>query len=66
MGRRSSFWLSSGSSFGVECTKLNSPLAAVVGAERFLTEIKTTANLQHPRILPLFDSGLPVPTLSRF
>jgi serine/threonine-protein kinase len=29
----------------------------VVGAERFLAEIKTTANLQHPHILPLFDSG---------
>ena len=32
-------------------------LAAVVGAERFLAEIRTTANLQHPNILPLFDSG---------
>lgn len=32
-------------------------LAAVVGAERFLVEIRTTANLQHPHILPLFDSG---------
>jgi serine/threonine-protein kinase len=29
----------------------------VVGAERFLAEIETTANLQHPHILPLFDSG---------
>ena len=28
-----------------------------VGADRFLAEIKTTANLQHPHILPLFDSG---------
>ncbi len=36
---------------------LKSELAAVVGAERFLAEIKTTANLQHPNILPLFDSG---------
>jgi serine/threonine-protein kinase len=36
---------------------LRPELAAVVGAERFLTEIKTTANLQHPHILPLFDSG---------
>ena len=36
---------------------LKPELAAVVGAERFLTEIKTTANLQHPNILPLFDSG---------
>jgi serine/threonine protein kinase len=32
-------------------------LAEVVGAERFLAEIKTTANLQHAHILPLFDSG---------
>jgi serine/threonine protein kinase/tetratricopeptide (TPR) repeat protein len=36
---------------------LKAELAAVVGAERFLAEIKTTANLQHPHILPLFDSG---------
>ena len=36
---------------------LQPELAAVVGAERFLAEIKTTANLQHPHILPLFDSG---------
>jgi serine/threonine-protein kinase len=32
-------------------------LAAVIGADRFLVEIKTTANLQHPHILALFDSG---------
>jgi hypothetical protein len=32
-------------------------LAEILGAERFLTEIRTTANLQHPHILPLFDSG---------
>ena len=36
---------------------LKPDLAAVVGAERFLAEIETTANLQHPHILPLFDSG---------
>ncbi len=36
---------------------LKQELAAVVGAERFLAEIKTTANLQHPHILPLHDSG---------
>jgi eukaryotic-like serine/threonine-protein kinase len=36
---------------------LRPELAAVIGAERFLYEIKTTANLQHPHILPLFDSG---------
>ena len=36
---------------------LRPELAAVIGAERFLAEIKTTANLQHPNILPLHDSG---------
>jgi serine/threonine-protein kinase len=36
---------------------LKPELAAVVGAERFLAEIKTTANLQHPNILALYDSG---------
>jgi len=30
------------------------PLAAVLGADRFVQEIKTTASLQHPHILPLF------------
>ena len=32
-------------------------LGAVLGAERFLSEIKVTANLHHPNLLPLFDSG---------
>ncbi|MFL5505688.1 MAG: serine/threonine-protein kinase, partial [Gemmatimonadales bacterium] len=36
---------------------LRPELAAVIGAERFVSEIKTTANLQHPHILPLHDSG---------
>jgi Tol biopolymer transport system component/tRNA A-37 threonylcarbamoyl transferase component Bud32 len=36
---------------------LRPELAAVIGAERFLKEIKTTANLQHPHILGLIDSG---------
>jgi serine/threonine-protein kinase len=36
---------------------LRPDLAAVIGADRFLAEIKTTANLQHRHILPLFDSG---------
>ena len=36
---------------------LKPELAAVLGAERFIVEIKTTAALQHPHILPLFDSG---------
>ncbi|HSR40650.1 MAG TPA: protein kinase, partial [Longimicrobiales bacterium] len=36
---------------------LKPELAAVVGAERFLAEIETTAQLQHPHILPLYDSG---------
>lgn len=36
---------------------LHPELAAALGTERFLAEIRTTANLQHPNILPLFDSG---------
>lgn len=36
---------------------LKPELAAVVGGERFVAEIRTTANLSHPNILPLFDSG---------
>ena len=38
---------------------LRPELAAAIGAERFLAEIHTTAKLQHPHILPLFDSGKP-------
>ena len=33
-------------------------LAAALGAERFLHEIRVTANLAHPHILPLHDSGV--------
>jgi len=36
---------------------LKSELAAVLGGERFLSEIRVTANLQHPNLLQLFDSG---------
>src|SRR5687768_2752686 len=36
---------------------LKPELAAVLGGERFVQEITTTAALQHPHILPLFDSG---------
>jgi serine/threonine-protein kinase len=36
---------------------LRPELSAILGADRFLAEIKTTANLQHPHILSLFDSG---------
>jgi Tol biopolymer transport system component len=36
---------------------LKPELAAVLGAERFVVEIKTTASMSHPHILPLFDSG---------
>ena len=36
---------------------LHPELAAALGPERFLAEIRTTANLQHPHILPLHDSG---------
>ncbi|HEU5467351.1 MAG TPA: serine/threonine-protein kinase, partial [Gemmatimonadales bacterium] len=36
---------------------LRPEVGAVVGADRFLREIRVTAQLQHPHILPLFDSG---------
>ena len=36
---------------------VHAELSAVIGSERFLKEIELTANLQHPHILPLFDSG---------
>jgi TolB-like protein len=36
---------------------LKPELAAVLGAERFLREIEIAANLNHPHILPVFDSG---------
>ena len=36
---------------------LDPELAASLGTERFLAEIRVTANLQHPNVLPLFDSG---------
>jgi serine/threonine protein kinase len=36
---------------------LHPDLVAALGGERFLSEIKTTAKLQHPHILPLLDSG---------
>ncbi len=37
---------------------LRPELGAVLGTERFLNEIKVTANLSHPHILPLLDSGI--------
>ena len=36
---------------------LHPNLGAALGGDRFLTEIRTTARLQHPHILPLLDSG---------
>src|SRR5262245_33269580 len=36
---------------------LRPELSAVIGGERFLHEIRVTANLQHPHILALYDSG---------
>jgi serine/threonine-protein kinase len=36
---------------------LHPDLGAALGAERFLAEVRTTARLQHPHILPLLDSG---------
>src|SRR2546423_1431813 len=41
----------------VEIKVLHSELAAGLGAERFLREIEIAARLQHPHILPLYDSG---------
>ena len=36
---------------------LRPDLASLIGAERFLREIETTAQLHHPHVLPLYDSG---------
>src|SRR2546423_1936602 len=36
---------------------LRADLAAVLGPDRFLREIEIAARLQHPHILPLYDSG---------
>ena len=36
---------------------LRPELAASLGPERFLREIRLAAGLQHPHILPIFDSG---------
>src|SRR5215217_6391207 len=36
---------------------LNPELGAVLGSERFMSEIEVTATLHHPNLLPLFDSG---------
>ena len=36
---------------------LRQDIGAALGPERFLSEIEVTANLQHPNLLPLFDSG---------
>jgi serine/threonine-protein kinase len=49
---------------------LRPELSAILGAGRFLAEIKTTAHLQHPHILPLHDSGeadsaAPIPRVAR-
>lgn len=41
----------------IAVTALKPELAVVLGADRFIQEIKTTAALHHPHILPLFDSG---------
>ena len=36
---------------------LRPELGAILGAERFLSEIRVTANMQHPNLVPLFESG---------
>jgi eukaryotic-like serine/threonine-protein kinase len=45
---------------------LKPELAAVLGAARFVHEITATAALQHPHILPMFDSGEADVELVRF
>ena len=42
---------------------MNADVVAAVGGERFVQEIRTTAKLKHPHILPLFDSGAAADTL---
>ncbi len=42
---------------------LKPELGEIIGPERFLREIKTTANLRHPHIVPLYDSGNAGPLL---
>ncbi len=44
---------------------LRPEIARAVGADRFLAEIRVTANLQHPHILPLFDSGRAIGATTR-
>jgi Tol biopolymer transport system component len=58
-GGMATVWLAHDERHGrrVALKVLRPELAAVIGAERFLNEIRTTANLQHPHILPLHDSG---------
>src|SRR5882762_10610266 len=36
---------------------LHADVSAAIGPERFLREIEIAAQLQHPHILPLYDSG---------
>lgn len=36
---------------------LRPEVGSLLGPERFLSEIAVTARLQHPHLLPLFDSG---------
>ena len=49
----------SGTGAGWRSRCCNAELGAVLGVERFQREIRTQARLQHPHILPLFDSGRP-------
>jgi eukaryotic-like serine/threonine-protein kinase len=58
-GGMASVWLARDTRHDREVAiKLLQPdLGAMLGAERFLTEIRVTAGLQHPNCLPLFDSG---------
>ena len=58
-GGMATVWLADDQRHGrrVAIKVLHPELSVVLGPERFLAEIRTTANLQHPHILPLFDSG---------
>jgi len=58
-GGMATVWLAEDLKHGrrVAVKVLHPELAHALGPERFLREIATTANLRHPHILPLYDSG---------
>jgi serine/threonine-protein kinase len=58
-GGMATVWLAHDEKHGrdVAIKVIHPDLGAALGGERFLAEIRTTAKLQHPHILPLLDSG---------